>query len=218
MVDRHQLRPVWDVLVRVLHVGFIAGVVAAWVTRHGGSPWHEWIGYGILVALALRLLWGFTGPPAARFVRFVRSPAATLSYATQLAHGQARRYRGHNPLGGWSAVIMLGVLLAMALTGLATSDDIDWFGPWAATLDSATVRSATRWHHWLGDVLPWLIALHVAAIAWHELRGERLVATMLHGRRLLTGAAPRLTSAWLAIVAVVACALAVNLLIRLAGS
>jgi cytochrome b len=210
---------VWDVPTRAVHWLLVALVSAQYASGKFGwfdMQWHIYAGYLTLVVVLFRLVWGFIGSDSARFRQFLRGPSAVFGYLRSWRNQPDAPGRTHNPLGGWSAVIMLCVLLAMALTGLATSDDIDWFGPWAATLDSATVRSATRWHHWLGDVLPWLIALHVAAIAWHELRGERLVATMLHGRRLLTGAAPRLTSAWLAVVAVVVCALVVYLLVRLA--
>ena len=173
MVDRHQLRPVWDVLVRVLHVGFIAGVVAAWVTRHGGSPWHEWIGYGILAALALRVLWGFTGPSAARFARFVRSPAATLSYAAQLTRGRARRYRGHNPLGGWMIVTLLTLLAVITVSGWLSTTDRYWGIAWVMN-----VHLYATWA--LLALLPLHIAGAVQASVKHR---ENLITAMLHGRK-----------------------------------
>ena len=59
---------VWDPLVRIIHWSLVAGVAAAWFV-HG--KWHEWIGYAVLGAVTLRILWGFAGSRYARFAQFV---------------------------------------------------------------------------------------------------------------------------------------------------
>lgn len=184
---------VWDLPTRLFHWTLLLLVALQYGSGEFGwfdLQWHVYAGYATFSVLVFRVLWGFVGSDSVRFARFVHGPGAVIAYL--------RGHRGadptHNPLGGWSTVLMLALLLAIALVGLASSDDIDTFGPLAARLDEATVRSATRWHHRLTDVLPWIVGLHVVAVLVHEWRGERLVAAMLHGRRALNTAPPRIAS------------------------
>lgn len=166
-------QPVWDLLVRAAHLTFIAGVAGAWFTRRRPGPWHEWIGYAVLAALALRLLWGFVGPASARFARFVRGPATTLRYVLGVADGHAPRYLGHNPLGAWMIVTLLALLALIAASGwLATTDDY-WGIAWVMNV-----------HLYATWALLALLPLHIAG-ALHASRRhhENLVASMLHGRK-----------------------------------
>jgi cytochrome b len=173
MPQRSELRLVWDVLVRFLHAGFIAGVAAAWFTRHRSGPWHEWIGYAVIAALALRLLWGFVGPPSARFDRFVRRPATTLQYTRGVVHGRAPRYVGHNPLGGWMIVVLLALLAIISASGWLSTTDRYWGIAWVMN-----VHLYATWA--LLALLPLHIAGAVHASAKHR---ENLIAAMLHGRK-----------------------------------
>ena len=164
---------VYDPLVRLAHLVFIGGVAAAWFTRHAPGSWHEWIGYAVMTALALRLLWGFVGTPAARFLRFVRGPSTTLRYASELLHGRAPRHLGHNPLGAWMIVALLLTLVVTVVSGWMFTTD-RWFGySWVI-----------RTHEIATWVLFALVPLHVGGVI-HATRGHRenLVAAMLHGRK-----------------------------------
>jgi cytochrome b len=167
------LHKVWDAPVRVLHLCFIAGVTAAWFTRHAAGDWHEWIGYGVLVALLLRLTWGFIGSRSARFGSFIRGPQATLAYVRGLLAGRAPRYRGHNPLGAWMIVLLLSLLLLISLSGWLSTTDRYWGIAWVMDL-----------HLYSSWALLVLIPLHVAGTlhaSWKH--RENLAAAMLHGRK-----------------------------------
>lgn len=167
------MRPVWDVLVRVLHLGFIAGVAGAWFTRHRPGPWHEWIGYALLAALALRLVWGFIGPPGARFARFVHGPVTTLRYTLGVARGHAPRHVGHNPLGAWMIVALLALLAIITASGWLSTTDRYWGIAWVMNL-----------HLYATWALLALLPLHIAgAIHASRRHHENLVAAMLHGRK-----------------------------------
>src|SRR5690349_2230733 len=107
---------VWDRAVRALHWALAATCVAAWITTQAGMRWHEPLGYVALALVLVRLAWGLAGSPYARFSQFVRSPAATLAYARLVARGLAPRYLGHNPLGGWMAVVLWTVVALLGLS------------------------------------------------------------------------------------------------------
>lgn len=164
---------VWDPWVRIAHGIFIAGIVAAWLTRHARGSWHEWIGYGMAAVLALRLLWGFVGPVSARFARFVRGPRATFDYALAVAAGRAPRHLGHNPLGAWMIVALLASLVVVSLTGWMSTTDRWWGVAWVADL-----------HRWSAQAFFVLVPLHVlGALHASRAHGENLVAAMWHGRK-----------------------------------
>jgi cytochrome b len=184
---------VWDLPTRLFHWALVALVTASFVTgKIGGNAmtWHLYTGYAILALVAFRIVWGFIGGRESRFATFVKGPGAVLRYARTLADRAAPRHAGHNPLGGWSVVLMLAALGTQAVTGLFASDDIFVEGPLAAKVSGATVTLATRIHNWNEWVLIALVALHVAAILFYALfKRENLVRPMVTGRKALDGPA-----------------------------
>lgn len=165
--------PVWDPVVRVLHWALVTTVAAAWLTRHGGGAWHEWLGYASLAVLALRLAWGFVGPRRARFASFVRRPSATLAYARSVFARRAPRYLGHNPLGAWMIVALIVAIAVVNLTGWLYTTDRFWGVEWVEDL-----------HESISNLLLALVAAHVAGVVFASWRhGENLAAAMIHGRK-----------------------------------
>lgn len=162
---------VFDALVRLVHLIFIVGIVAAWFTRHARGSWHEWIGYAVMAAWALRIIWGFVGTPSARFLRFVRGPSTTLGYLRALRGGRAPRHLGHNPLGAWMIMVLLLTIGVVVLSGWMFTTD-RWFG-------YAWVIKTHEYATWLLFVL---VPLHVAGVvSASRVHRENLVAAMVHG-------------------------------------
>ena len=164
---------VWDWPVRVLHLGLVATVTAAWFTRHGFGWVHEWLGFAAMAIASLRILWGFSASRYGRFAQFLRSPAHTTAYAAALARHRAPRYLGHNPLGGWMAVALLLAVLAVTGSGWLYITDRYWGLEWVENL-----------HDGLTWALIGLVALHLAGVVYTSLaKRENLVGAMLHGRK-----------------------------------
>lgn len=208
---------VWDLPTRLFHWTLVLLVALQYASAEFGwldLQWHVPFGYAALALLLFRMAWGFVGSDSTRFAQFLRGPGAILRYL----RGAERIVHTHNPLGGWAALLMILWLLAIAITGLASSDDIDVAGPLAMQLDESTVRAATRWHHRLTGVLPWIVGLHVLAVLVHEWRGERLLAAMLHGRRTGATRAVRLASMRRAAIVLALSAALVYVLVRASGA
>lgn len=164
---------VWGLPVRALHLALIAGVASAWVTTEKWTHWHEGVGYAVLAVVMLRLVWGAVGDAHARFGQFVRGPRETFGYLAALLRGRAPRHLGHNPLGGWMVVLLLGCVLAVGGTGWLCTTDRYWGDDAMFALHSALAWTVVG-----------LVALHVTGVITMSLRHrENLVAAMLHGRK-----------------------------------
>ena len=168
---------VWDPFVRVGHWLLVLSIILAWLTRHGGGRWHEWIGYVSLAVVVVRFVWGWTGSQHARFADFVRSPSVTWQYVCQMVKRREPRHLGHNPLGGWMLVILLLMVALVGLSGWLYTTDRFWGVAWVERL-----------HSKLADALLVLAGVHVAGALYASFRHrENLVAAMVHGRKRTFG-------------------------------
>jgi cytochrome b len=180
-------RLVWDLPLRLFHWLLVAAIVTSWVTHELGVEYFEWhvrAGYVTLVLLAFRIAWGFVGPRHARFAGFLRGPRAIMAYLRAARRGEAAATVGHNPLGGWSVVVMLGLLLFQALTGLFSNDEIFNTGPLYGYVSDDQSDGLTRLHKQNFDWLLVFAGLHLAAVAWYQwFKGVDLVRPMITGRK-----------------------------------
>ncbi len=170
----------WDPPTRIVH-WLIAVLVpfSWWSATHDHLPWHRLSGYTILGLLIFRLIWGFVGGGAARFASFIRGPGAVIAYV----RGRGAPFLGHNPLGGWSVTAMLGALILQVSLGLFSVDEDGLeAGPLSKFVSFDTGRAIAKIHHLTFWLLVALIALHLGAIAFYEVRGVRLTLPMLTGR------------------------------------
>jgi cytochrome b len=158
----------------MLHWGLAIVLLAAWLTGEDPDSWHEELGYAAAALVTARLVWGWVARNRhARFESFVRGPAATSAYARQVLAGRAPRYLGHNPLGGWMVLALLGCAAGLALSGWLYTTEWLWGYAWL------------YWTHFvLGWLLVALVALHLLGVlATGRHQRENLVAAMLSGRK-----------------------------------
>lgn len=171
--------PLWDLPVRLSHWLITLCLPAAWWTAEEGLlELHAWVGYTVLSLVLARLAWGVVGSPQARFGDFLRGPRSILAY---LREGR-RDTPGHNPLGGWSAMTLWGLLLVQAVTGLYNSDGILFDGPLYHAAGETLTDKLGAVHGWLFNAILAFVGLHVATVAWYQWgRGEQLLVPMLRG-------------------------------------
>jgi cytochrome b len=196
---------VWDAPVRAFHWLLVLAVGACWFTAENRiMDWHRRGGYVVLALVLFRLYWGFAGSSTARFSGFLRGPAAVRDYLGKLRERVTAPTVGHNPLGGWSVVVMIAVLLAMPLLGLfAVDTDGVESGPLSWLVSFKLGRRAAHWHEDVFTILQALVALHVAAILFYALwKKQDLVLPMVTGYRRLSreaAAGIRLVATWRAL-------------------
>ena len=211
---------IWDLPTRLFHWLLVACVIGLVVSGNIGGDamvWHFRLGYAVLTLLLFRLLWGLLGGHWSRWVQLPLSPSRVLGHL----RGQHGPTVGHNPLGAWSLLLMLGWLLLQVSTGLVSDDEIANAGPLSALVSGATVSAATAWHKGLGKlVLLVLVLLHVSAIVWYRVRkAQALVPPMLHGDKVLpqavTPSADGARQRLLALLLLLLCGVAVRWLVGL---
>ena len=178
---------VWDLPVRIFHWALVFLVISQIVTVSiGGNAmeYHALGGYAILTLVLFRILWGFAGGTHARFGDFLRGPAKVARYAGMLVKDTVAAHRGHNPLGGWSVVLMLASLLLQAMTGLFANDDVMMEGPLAKHVSEDASAVFTAIHDINASILLTLISLHILAVLFYLLRRKQnLVLPMFTGRK-----------------------------------
>ena len=110
---------VWDLVVRFGHWMLAALFFTAYLTE-GEPTWlHTSAGYGILIVIAFRVLWGFIGTTHARFRDFIYPLADVRAYLEGLRARAPKHYLGHNPAGGLMILVLLGSLTLTACSGMA---------------------------------------------------------------------------------------------------
>jgi cytochrome b len=195
----------WDVPVRVTHWLLVVSVAGAYASSRSMAKllsWHKYRGYAILILVTFRMVWGFVGTRYARFGEFLRGPRDAARYFRELcARASPKDHVGHSPLGGWSVITMLVLLLAQASTGLFANDDISKVGPFFGWVSNFLSNTMTELHHRFFIALKALIGLHILAIAYYRfakrvdlltpmitgLKSAALVpdSKSIHGSRLL---------------------------------
>ena len=160
---------VWDPFVRLFHWTLVLLFAAAYLTGDELDLAHELLGYAIIALLAVRIVWGLIGSEHAQFRDFVQAPTTVMAYARDTIAGKARRYIGHNPMGG--------VMVLLLLAGLLTTAGTGWL---------MTVGGESEWleevHEVAANGMLLLIALHVAGVLFSSVaHGENLVRGMITG-------------------------------------
>jgi cytochrome b len=178
---------VWDPFVRLFHWGLVGAFATAYLVEDDPLVVHVWAGYVLLGLLAFRLLWGLIGPRHARFGDFVRGPRQVLRYLGDALQRRAGRHLGHNPAGGAMVVVLLVLLTATGLTGLAVYGAEEAAGPLAGLMSgslSSWEDSLEEAHEVLANLSLILILLHVAGVlfsSWSH--SENLIRSMITGRK-----------------------------------
>ncbi len=176
---------VWDLPTRAFHWLLVVVVTLLIYTGLSGKlDWHMKLGQVAMALGLFRLVWGFIGNRQARFHDFIAGPHAALRYLRGLFGKNGPHYLGHNPLGGYAVLAMLGLVLMQATTGLFTTDDIATDGPLFSKVSSAVSGRMTSLHHWGFNILLTVIIIHLAANAFYLLvKRENLITPMVTGTK-----------------------------------
>jgi len=179
---------IWDLPTRLGHWMLVALFAFSWWSAENHHmDWHRWSGYGVLTLLLFRLYWGVVGSSTARFAHFVRGPRAFLRYLRTLPDRPGEITVGHNPMGGWSVMLLLGLLLVQTGTGLfAVDTDGIESGPLASLVSFGMGRDIADIHELSFNLMLAAVGLHILAIVFYLVyKRENLIAAMVTGDKFL---------------------------------
>lgn len=166
---------IWDLPTRLFHwllsAGFIAAaVIALAMGEHSPLfPYHAIIGLTIAFLVALRIVWGIVGTRYARFGSFIFGPRAVVEYMKGAMIGGGKRHIGHNPGSAVAIFALLGLVLALAVTGFMMGQGNEGIKEVHEILAWTTVG---------------VVVVHVLGVAFHTIRHrENITASMIHGRK-----------------------------------
>jgi cytochrome b len=198
-------RPLWDLPTRIVHWSLVVLLLVSWFSAGENMQVHRWSGYAIVGLLVFRLWWGVAGGSTARFAHFLKGPGATLAYMRTLGARRPSDGPGHNPLGAWSVLAMLAVMLVQVGLGLFASD-LDGLesGPLSHLVSFDASRVAAELHETVFRVLQALVALHIVAVGFYwAWKRQNLVGAMITGKRPFQGEALRPAAFWRLLVGLV---------------
>lgn len=176
---------IWDLPTRLFHWLLVFSIAFSWFSAEVGGNWmvwHERSGIFILSLLLFRLIWGFVGSDTARFRHFIKSPLEALQHFKEVKMHNTAYHAGHNPLGAWMVLALLGVLSLQGITGLFANDDIMTEGPLVALVSENTSSWLTSAHHLIFNIILLFAAIHIAAVLFYRLRkNTNLIKPMVLG-------------------------------------
>ncbi|MGH1469751.1 MAG: cytochrome b/b6 domain-containing protein [Cellvibrionaceae bacterium] len=211
---------IWDLPTRIFHWSLVACIgYSWWSAEYGDLLWHKRCGYAVLVLVIFRILWGFWGSSTSRFSHFLRGPKSVFEYSKTLfnksssaSNNSPQSYlsTGHNPLGGWSVIVLLLTILGQTLLGLF-AEDVDGLdsGPLSYLVSYDIGRWAAKTHETIFDLLVIIIGIHIlAAFFYLFYKKHNLIKPMITGKSatILTENAEQttFTSLWIALITLLA--------------
>ena len=196
----------WDIPTRLFHWLIVCCLPLSWWSAETGNyEIHQWSGYTVIVLVVRRVIWGFVGSRHSRFDDFIVGPAAVRAYM----QGQGAASAGHNPLGGWSVLLLLSLLLIQAVSGLFNSDEILFSGPLYYWADADVRAVMGSLHDVAFNGLLALVAVHIVAVLYHQFKlKEKLLQAMVRGQAKGRAGEAAPAPWWLALALVVVIALA----------
>jgi len=103
----------WDLPTRLFHWTLVLGIGFSWFCAEVGgnwTVWHERSGIFLLALVLFRIVWGFVGSDTARFAHFLTLPRHAWQHLHELKGQGTAFHAGHNPLGAWMVVALLGTV------------------------------------------------------------------------------------------------------------
>ncbi|MFA7310552.1 MAG: cytochrome b/b6 domain-containing protein [Shewanella sp.] len=215
MNTEHVKIKVWDLPTRIFHWGMVCLLALLWWSADAGEmQWHQIFAYSLLILIGFRILWGLIGSDTARFSHFVHHPKVVLDYLRSIRTKGMSVVLGHNPIGGYMVIALIGIISLQLVTGLFATDDIFTEGQLYSYVSSDTSGFLTWLHKTNFNLILLLSAIHVLAVIIHAMKGDKLVGAMISGYKKVSKVAfsssakseLRFKSEWLALVLFTVCA------------
>ena len=170
------------IVVALVMLGWIGKLIEPGAVKYPLIQAHIVLGYGLIVGLVARLIWGLIGPGHARF--------SALLHGTEWVSA-LRNFRmktsnqfGHDVFASAAYLALYGLLVLAAVSGLALAGMKHDMGPLAFALfdDFSWLKLARDIHEAVLYAATAFTVLHIAAMLGHEKhQGYPIAQAMISG-------------------------------------
>ncbi len=215
--DERVMTDVWDRQTRVLHwiIALLVITLALLMIGNFGMEYlgiaesvrtpvrrlHAYIGYVFVIALVLRIIWGFAGNAYARWTDIIPHArehwgAAWHNVRWYLGGLRGRPFGavGHDPFASLFYIALFLVLISQAVTGLILAgSEFHMYPAYFFMKGMSDARLDAIGDSFVGDLHEfgfWFIlfffAAHIAGLVAHEVKEKTgLLSSMIHGKKYL---------------------------------
>ena len=171
-------KKIWDLPLRLFHISLILLIIGSISSaKLNMLDLHQYFGVALLGLVFFRILWGFFGTYYSTFKSFNFSIVDASSQFSKNNNIKSIR----TPLGCYSTLIFIIVLLTISVSGLFSTDYILYDAP----LSFLTPNHTGDWtyiHNILHYVLYILIGIHIAAILYYQIvKKMKIIERVLDG-------------------------------------
>ena len=178
MKENIRNKKIWDLPLRLFHISLILLVIGSISSaKINMLDLHQYFGVALLGLVFFRILWGFLGTFYSRFTSFNLSIVDALSQFSKTNNITSIR----TPIGCYSTIIFMVVLLSISVSGLFSSDDILYDAPLSFLTPNLT-NDWTYIHNILHYFLYILIGIHIVAILYYQIvKKMKIIERVLDG-------------------------------------
>ncbi|MDV7340923.1 DUF1924 domain-containing protein [Terasakiella sp. A23] len=179
---------VWDLPLRIFHWTMVIVVSTTAITGFFFEDLfltlHVYAGYTLGVLILFRLIWGVMGSYYSRFATFPLCLGDLKSQLDDLKQMKSPAYKGHNPVGAWMIVSLLGCLTLLSLSGLGVYASEENAGPLADLIPASQGEFFEETHEVLANLLMILVTIHIFGVLVESLVFKHpVVQAMITGRK-----------------------------------
>ena len=190
MSDHEHRIKVWDIPTRLFHWLLVVAVGTGLITGFISPEWwmgiHIWAGYGTVLLVVFRLVWGVFGSEYSRIETFAFTPGEVIAHLRELIFLRPLHYIGHNPVGAMMIFALIFFLFGITISGLLVLGGEENQGPLAGVISYQVGDVAAEVHEVLVFVLMVLISLHIIGVILEmRLTGENLITPMFNGHKVI---------------------------------
>ena len=171
-------KKIWDLPLRLFHISLILLVICSISSaKLNRLDLHQYFGVALLGLVFFRIIWGFFGTYYSSFKSFNLSIIDALSQFSKTNTITSIR----TPIGCYSTLIFIIVLLSISVSGLFSSDDILYDAPLSFLTPNHT-SDWTYFHNILHYILYILIGTHISAILFYQIvKKIKIIERVLDG-------------------------------------
>lgn len=172
-----KMSKIYDLPTRIFHWMFVGSFVGAFIIAKVVDDdssvyvYHMLLGFVLTFLVLFRLIWGGIGSRYAKFSSFQLAPRKLVGYFKQMLTGNTEHNAGHNPASSWAALVMMGLSLGLAVTGIMMAQKIN--------------KEFVEEIHELFANLFLLVSIgHVMGIFFHSIiHRDNIALSMIHGMK-----------------------------------